>query len=575
MPDAWQDAQDWELMWHGSCVNSTAEEEKQLVYARKMGLSFYEDIHCPYNLDLGHRSVIDLGAGPYSLLLKATRLGQSYVVDPLLDKFPGWVRERYRQHGLEMVAAPGETVVLPMADEVWIYNVLEHVQDPRAFLENAKRLGKTLRIFEWLETRQVPGHLHRLTAGDLDRWLGGRGTVEWLNENGCVGKSYHGIFRTERKEGMRFHLLGLAHTKTNRQYMWCAFTQKVLKMAHMLTDLGHEVIHYGADGSEVPCEHVTVIDDRLVTDTYGDYDWSREPFRFELDDAVHRAYTANCIREIRQRKRDDDFLLLPFGRYQQEIADGVSLPLTVESGIGYDGLCKQSFRVFESYAWMHYLYGKYHLVDDGKAHWYDAVIPNYFDLNDFTLQRNKGNYVAFLGRLNVDKGVQIAIDVARELGRPILLAGQGDLSRYNTDGVRAYHLGSVGAERRNELLGFAQMAILPTTYIEPFGGTAVEAQLTGTPVLTTDWGAFSETVLHGITGFRCRTFDDFLWAANHVSELSPVTIRKWAEQNYSMARVGQMYQEYFLKVYDLLGQGWYARHPERQNLDWMKRTWPK
>jgi glycosyltransferase involved in cell wall biosynthesis len=365
---------------------------------------------------------------------------------------------------------------------------------------------------------------------------------------------------------VRFHLLGLAHTKTNRSYMSCAYTQKVLKLARMLTDLGHEVIHYGAAGSDVPCEHVSVLTDADQHKAYGDYDWQREFFRHDPNDHAYQTFNKNAIREINARKRQDDFLLVSFGGYQMPVVTGVSIPLSVEMGIGYEGVCCQ-FRVFESYAWMHYIYGR----RNEKAKYYDAVIPNYFDLNDFDLRVKKSGYFAYIGRLIPDKGVQIAIDVARDLGKPLYLAGQGSLDAFKTDGAQVKHVGSLNAEQRNRFLGSAEASFAPTQYIEPFGGVAVEAQLCGTPVITTDWGVYPETVIHGVTGYRCRTHDDFLWAGEHARELDPTVIRKWAESNYSMERVGKMYQEYFTKLYDLLEKGWYTKHPNREDLSWLKR----
>lgn len=96
---------------------------------------------------------------------------------------------------------------------------------------------------------------------------------------------------------------------------------------------------------------------------------------------------------------------------------------------------------------------------------------------------------------------------------------------------------------------------MPTYYLEPFGGVNVEAQLCGTPVITTDWGAFPETVVHGVTGYRCRTFEEFCWAVNHVDAIQPEACRTWAAANYSMERVGHMYEEYFHRIEGLFEEG--------------------
>ena len=223
---------------------------------------------------------------------------------------------------------------------------------------------------------------------------------------------------------------------------------------------------------------------------------------------------------------------------------------------------------------MHNLYGRTGQEDGG---WYDAVIPNYFDPEDFPYQETKGDYVLYIGRLIYRKGLDIAVQVTKALGLPLIVAGQGSLvnsnERLNITEPHVTHVGSVGTEERARLMGGARCVMVPTYYLEPFGGVAVEAQFCGTPVVATDWGAFSETVLHGVTGWRCRTFEQFCWAVEHAGDLSPADCAEWARNNYSLSRVGRMYDEYFHMVADIgLGGGWYERHDDRSQLEWLKKA---
>lgn len=187
-----ESAQDFEAAWWGDCTNTFGEEAKQLTYASRMGL-----LSEPRNgrwpvYDLGGRSVLDIGGGPVSMLLKCENLGSSTVVDPCA--YPNWVERRYLRAGIALRRTGAEDYRGAFSDEAWMYNVLQHVVSPREVIETAKSCAAVLRIFEWLEMEPCEGHPHTLHADELNDWIGGNGTVEYVNENGAVGLAYYGVF---------------------------------------------------------------------------------------------------------------------------------------------------------------------------------------------------------------------------------------------------------------------------------------------------------------------------------------------------------------------------------------------
>ncbi len=375
---------------------------------------------------------------------------------------------------------------------------------------------------------------------------------------------------------LRFHLLGLAHLATHKNNSACAYTQKIVKLARMIKSYGHTLYFYGIEGSEVECdEFIQVSDHDILRQTYGDYDKSKDFFKHDPTDLAHRTFNQNTITAINERKQQQDILLCPMGNYDKPIADAVQL-VTVESGIGYTGVFT-AYRVFESYAWMHYVYG---LLNQDDGGWYDAVIPNYFDVADFPFQPKKKDFLLYFGRIISRKGVQVASDVAKATGNRLLIVGQGSLDNPN-EGLslgsekHIQYFPAVGPEERAQLLGAAKAVLMPTYYLEPFGGVNVEAQLCGTPVITSDWGAFPETVLHGVTGFRCRVFEEFCYAVKNIETIKPENCRDWATSNYSLERVGRMYEEYFQRVHNIYEQGWYQPNDERKELEWLNRYYPE
>jgi glycosyltransferase involved in cell wall biosynthesis len=358
------------------------------------------------------------------------------------------------------------------------------------------------------------------------------------------------------------HLVALPHTQTTNAYLSCAYTQKVVKFCRMMHGR-YEVILYAGELNEAPCvEHVELVSEAERSGWFGDgFNTVLTPFKWEEDEPYWKAMNERAIKEIHARADSHDLLLLTGGWPQQPIARKTPLQ-ALEWGVGYKGVFAK-FCAFESRAWMHHVYGRQRW-DIGR--FYDAVIPNFFDPDDFA-PAPKRDYVLFVGRLIEGKGPHVAGDVARRAGLPLVVVGPG-VANFEprrivcSDGTKiegdVEYLGEVGVEQRASLMAEARCLLAPTLYIEPFGGVAVEAMLSGTPALTTDWGAFPETVETGRTGFRFHTLGEADEMLQQAMELEPAGIRASAVERFSLEAVAPLYEAWFEQLDGLWGRGWYA-----------------
>jgi len=350
---------------------------------------------------------------------------------------------------------------------------------------------------------------------------------------------------------MRMHVCALPHTNTVTEYISCAYTAKVINFCRMMKDRGHTVFLYGGESNEAPCdEHIVCVSEADRAAHVGSKHFTSADFNYKLPFWVNA--NTKATEEIKKRAEPKDFICLIGGYAQKQIADSLPNMISVEFGVGYGGSFSQ-YRVFESYAWMHTCYGSARGNDphgiDGK--WWDTVIPGYLDPAQFPFSAEKDDYYLFIGRLIDRKGYQIAVDVCNDLGKKLVVAGQGVPPK------GCEYVGVIGPEERGRLMSRAKAVFVPTIYIEPFGNVNVEAQACGTPVITTDWGAFTETVIDGVTGFRCRTFGEFKRAAIEVENLDKYEIRNRAVREYSLDIIGKKYEDYFVRLQHLWDKGWY------------------
>lgn len=366
-----------------------------------------------------------------------------------------------------------------------------------------------------------------------------------------------------------FHILGIPHTVTNQEDTSCAYTQNLIKFGKMMVSRGHKVIHYGHEHSQLTCtEHVTVTTDADFRQVYGNQHWSKNVYIHNIKDGVYQKFYRNSIREIQKRKQPGDFILPFWGFGVQPVCEAHKDLICVEPGIGYSSGTFADWRVFVSYALMHAYAG---LAGCQKMpSWYDVVIPNYFDVDDFHYSENKDDFFLYMGRVYENKGIYIAEQVAQKLGKKLVVAGP--LNETTNFSSTVEYVGVADTQLRRELLSKAKATFVPTLYMEPFGNVQVESLLSGTPVITTDWGGFVENNIQGITGYRCRTFGQFCQAAMNIDSIDPKKCREFAVNNFTLDKIYPMFNEYFSMIYDVYtGDGWYSQR--ESDLNWLKKEY--
>lgn len=349
---------------------------------------------------------------------------------------------------------------------------------------------------------------------------------------------------------MRIHLPApVPHRDPCPAWEPCAFTGKAWRLARMLAGQGHEVFVYGGPGVDCPgATAVQVIDEQDRIRWFGGQRYDEAVFdRADPTDPCWVQMNNVVAAAIAERLEPEDIIGVTAGRCQQAVADAFPHHVIAEVGVGYEGVLASSHRCFESYAWMHYVWGRDGVVD-GRL--YDVVIPNAYDPDDFFIGEPDG-YLLFLGRMIPRKGLEVVAELAKRFD--VITAGPGD---GRVPGAR--HVGVVHGAAKARLLANARALIACTTYVEPFGGVAVEAMLSGTPVIASPFGAFTETVAHGTTGFLCHTLGELLTAADAVDDLDPKTIRRWATQRYLLEAAAPQYDRWLRRLAGLYGAGWYG-----------------
>jgi glycosyltransferase involved in cell wall biosynthesis len=188
---------------------------------------------------------------------------------------------------------------------------------------------------------------------------------------------------------------------------------------------------------------------------------------------------------------------------------------------------------------------------------YLATVYNGIDLTLYPLQPTRGDDLIFLGRIHPDKGVHLAIEVARQSGWPLLIAGIIQDKTYFHEQVEPHlddrqirYVGPVDVTGKNELFARARAVLHLNTIPERFGLVLAEANAAGVPVIAMDRGSCREVIADGRTGFLVNNVKQAVQALKRLSEIDPTACREHVQQRFSIDKMVDAYERVYDQILD-------------------------
>jgi len=187
----------------------------------------------------------------------------------------------------------------------------------------------------------------------------------------------------------------------------------------------------------------------------------------------------------------------------------------------------------------------------------DDVVYNPIDVDSWPVGYRKDDYLLFVARMVEEKGPHRAIEVAKAVGRPLVLAGpvQPGHERFfarevepHIDGQTIRYVGEVGGARKQRLFADAFAFLMPIRWPEPFGMVMVEALAAGTPVIAFAHGAAPEIVEHGVNGFLVEGEDEMAATVEQAAGIDPEGCRRTAAERFAPDQVAAAYEQVYRRA---------------------------
>ncbi len=207
-----------------------------------------------------------------------------------------------------------------------------------------------------------------------------------------------------------------------------------------------------------------------------------------------------------------------------------------------------------------------------RAAWVGNVYHG-LPLSLYKSSENSGDYLAFLGRISPEKGLENAIEIARRTRTKLRIAAKVDavdeayfrscIQPLLSDPLIEF-IGEIDDQQKNSFLASARALLFPVVWPEPFGLAMIEAIACGTPVIAFRQGSVSEVIDEGITGLVVNSIDEAIHAVDCVTKIDRRGCRKKFEERFSVSRMAEEY----LEIYDSIINA-------NSNINRSQRQWQK
>ncbi len=297
----------------------------------------------------------------------------------------------------------------------------------------------------------------------------------------------------------------------------------VALLADGLADRGHDVTLYASGGSKTRAKLVTVFDDPPGGEHIGE----------AFYDVMH-ASTAYLDADKFDLIHDHSGLIGP------AIGANVSAPVVHTLHGPFTEEAKRVYTLLSGRLW-------YVAISEAQRAFcpnlsYAATVHNGIDLNRYPFRSEKEDFLLFLGRINREKGPELALEVAHRTGRKLVMAvkmAEPMEKEYWQEKIEPLLdgseeiLGEVTLDEKADLLARAAAVLFPIQWPEPFGLVMTEAMATGTPVISFAYGAAPEVIVDGVTGFLVSSLDEMCEAVERSAEIDPEACRAHVEAHFS------------------------------------------
>ena len=202
-------------------------------------------------------------------------------------------------------------------------------------------------------------------------------------------------------------------------------------------------------------------------------------------------------------------------------------------------------------------------ISESQRRWWPennwvATVHHGLPLEDAPYGAEPGEYLAFVGRVAPEKGLDFALDLARATGRRLRIAAKvhepeekelfAEIVQPAIDDGAASYEGELAAGERDRLLAGAAATLMLGAWPEPFGLVAIESMATGTPVIARRAGALTEIVEHGRTGFLVDDLQEAQLAVREARELDRAEVRRLAVDRFSVDRMVDEYESVYRSI---------------------------